>query len=211
LNKIPTDSLQRFKFNENPPDTPANAPEALQPERGFTLMRLRAFTTYEMLTVLVIIGTLSLYVVPGVWHNAETIKRKAILEKTSIMLNDYFTREIYEDTEALVQDAAWVTGRWNKMKATIQHVKACDGDGEAACASPGATDGGSAIAGRGIVLNTGAHVYELFDFIGTADNIYVDVNGLEGPNVDCEDRFPLKHNHTTGEVKYTGCSENFVR
>jgi hypothetical protein len=210
--RFPTDLLQRFKFNENPPDTPANAPEALQPERGFTpYMRLRAFTTYEMLTVLVIIGTLSLYVVPGVWHNAETIKRKAILEKTTIMLNDYFTRELFEDTEALVQDAAWVNGRWAKMKYLVQHVKACDGEGEAACASPGATDGGGALSGRGLVLNTGAHVYELFDNISVADNIYVDVNGLAEPNVDCEDRFPLNHNHTTGEVSYVGCSETFVR
>jgi competence protein ComGC len=168
-------------------------------------MKKNAFTTVEMMLVLIVIGVLSLLLVPGVWHNAEILKRKSIVQNTATMLNEYLAKELYEDKQNLA-----MATRWDNMKAVFQYTKACDAEGDAACASPGDDDRGQALAGKGFQLHSGAHLYELFDEPGTWDVIYVDTDGLAGTNTDCEDRFPLKHDHSTGEVTFLDCTVDLV-
>ncbi len=144
-----------------------------------------AFTLAELLIALALLGVIATFTIPKIMQSQQNERRKAVFRETFGALSQPLYHGVIKGQISNLGEY------WTYLQNNLNAVKFCTNASTQGCWSGSTDNVNNDPTNRGILMHNGAMVtdFESSGFID--DNIWIDWNGTEGPNLHCEDQIPV--------------------
>lgn len=164
-------------------------------------MRENGFTLAELLIALAILGVIATFTIPKVLNSQQDGQKSAVFRETIAALESITISGVQQGELNNSNNGSYILSKLNA-------VKICDTDSSAqGCWNQGIQGNPNlTVTQPGLIMHNGAFVVGLDDDNSPpVNNIYIDYNGLEEPNIVGQDQIYLAICYGAG-----GCAANIA-
>ncbi len=143
------------------------------------------FTLAELLITLAMLGVIATFTIPKIMQSQQNERRKAVFRETFGALSQPLYHGV---VKGQITD---LSEYWIYLQNNLNAVKFCTNANTQGCWSGSTDNANNDPSKNGILMHNGAMVTDFEPSAVTADNIWIDWNGREGPNLHCDDQIPV--------------------
>jgi prepilin-type N-terminal cleavage/methylation domain-containing protein len=143
----------------------------------------KGFTLSELLVSLSVLGLIAALAIPSIITALEKNQKKARFKETYNSIANVIQAGV---ASGELTD----TGNLAYFGRNLNAQKVCTNSGVEGCWAGTDTPSNTSTAG-GILLHSGVTITDIESDATGGDRYFIDINGIEAPNIRCEDQFPV--------------------